>query len=199
MLQRFVALRSPVVNDVSLAVNGLAALWSIRAIRWIVILILVIFRRWRHLLVYVGAILAVELLVFQTTLSLGRARPFGVTVLGPWTGFSMPSRPLAALAISLMGVLYTVLPHGRPRDLGKWIVAIVLGAVLVARLILAIEAPTSAIFGAVLGVAIGLGAFRLFVPNDVFPVTYKRGKAAHLDVGGSRGEAIRHAVADQLG
>ena len=111
----------------------------------------------------------------------------------------MPSRPLAALAISLMGVLYTVLPHGRPRDLGKWIVAIVLGAVLVARLILAIEAPTSAIFGAVLGVAIGLGAFRLFVPNDVFPVTYKRGKAAHLDVGGSRGEAIRHAVADQLG
>ena len=58
VLQRFVALRSPVVNDVSLAVNGLAALWSIRAIRWIVILILVIFRRWRHLLVYVGAILA---------------------------------------------------------------------------------------------------------------------------------------------
>ena len=59
--------------------------------------------------------------------------------------------------------------------------------------------PTSAIFGAVLGVAVGLGAFRLFVPNDMFPVTYKRGKAAHLDVGGSRGEAIRHAVADQLG
>jgi len=199
VLQRFVALRSPVVNDVSLAVNGLAALWAIRAIRWSVIAILVISRRWRHLLVYAGAVLALELLVQQASLSLGRARPFGVTVLGPWSGFSMPSRPLAALAVSLMGVLYTVLPHGRARDLGKWTVAIVLGAVLVARLILAIEAPTSAIFGAVLGVAIGLGAFRLFVPNDVFPVTYERGKAAHLDVGGSRGEAIRHAVADQLG
>ena len=47
--------------------------------------------------------------------------------------------------------------------------------------------------------AIGLTAFRWFTPNDVFPVTYKRGKAAHLDVGGRRGEAIVRAVKDQLG
>ena len=45
-------------------------------------------------------------------------------------------------------------------------------------------------FGAILGVAIGLTAFRWFAPNDVFPVSYRRGKAAHLDVGGRRGEAI---------
>ena len=42
-------------------------------------------------------------------------------------------------------------------------------------------------------------AFRLFTPNEVFPVTYRRGKTAHLDVGGRRGEAIRRAVQDQLG
>jgi serine/threonine-protein kinase RIO1 len=44
-----------------------------------------------------------------------------------------------------------------------------------------------------------LAAFRLFAPNDVFPVTYRRGRAAHLDVSGFRGEAIKQAVADQLG
>ncbi|HET9290249.1 MAG TPA: RIO1 family regulatory kinase/ATPase, partial [Actinomycetes bacterium] len=37
------------------------------------------------------------------------------------------------------------------------------------------------------------------VPNEIFPVAYKRGRSAHLDVGGRRGEAIRQALADQLG
>ena len=68
-----------------------------------------------------------------------------------------------------------------------------------ARLYLGVEAASACIFGGVLGVAIGLTAFRWFTPNDVFPVTYKKGKAAHLDVGGRRGEAIATAVRDQLG
>ncbi len=64
---------------------------------------------------------------------------------------------------------------------------------------LAVDQPTSASFGAILGVAVGLTVFRWFTPNDVFPVTYRRGKAAHLDVGGARGEAIVRAAKDQLG
>jgi len=42
-------------------------------------------------------------------------------------------------------------------------------------------------------------AFRYFTPNEVFPVVYRRGRTAHVDVGGRRGEAIRTAVRDQLG
>src|SRR4030095_11031941 len=42
-------------------------------------------------------------------------------------------------------------------------------------------------------------AFRWFTPSEVFPVSYHRGRTAHLDVGGARGEAIRRALADQLG
>ena len=43
-------------------------------------------------------------------------------------------------------------------------------------------------------------AFRTFVPEDVFPVTLQRGgNAAHLDLGGERGEAIVRAMRDQLG
>src|SRR5207244_10757933 len=36
-------------------------------------------------------------------------------------------------------------------------------------------------------------------PNEVFPVAYRRGRTAHVDVTGRRGEAIRQAVRDQLG
>ena len=34
-----------------------------------------------------------------------------------------------------------------------------------------------------------VNAFRFFTPNEVFPVAYRQGKTAHLDVGGRRGEA----------
>jgi len=62
-----------------------------------------------------------------------------------------------------------------------------------------VDAPTDALLGAVIGVAVSVAAYRLFVPNEIFPVAYKRGRSAHLDVGGRRGEAIRHALTDQLG
>src|SRR2546429_4541926 len=51
----------------------------------------------------------------------------------------------------------------------------------------------------VLGVGIPLIAYRMFAPNEAFPVKYRRGKTAHLDVTGRRGDAIRRAVEDQLG
>ena len=53
--------------------------------------------------------------------------------------------------------------------------------------------------GVLIGVSFAVTAFRFFAPSEVFPVTYRRGRTAHLDVGGPRGEAIRKAVEDQLG
>jgi tRNA A-37 threonylcarbamoyl transferase component Bud32 len=49
------------------------------------------------------------------------------------------------------------------------------------------------------GVAAAVVMYRWFVPDAVFPVSYTAGRTAHLDVGGRRGEAIRRAVAEQLG
>ena len=55
------------------------------------------------------------------------------------------------------------------------------------------------VFGVILGVAIPVALFRAFVPNDAFPVTYRRrGKSAHLDVGGRRGDAITRALRESL-
>ena len=68
-----------------------------------------------------------------------------------------------------------------------------------ARLYLAVDHPSDIIVGGALAMALTVNAFRFFTPNEVFPVAYRRGKTAHLDVGGRRGDAIRHAVQDELG
>jgi tRNA A-37 threonylcarbamoyl transferase component Bud32 len=62
-----------------------------------------------------------------------------------------------------------------------------------------VDAPTDVLVGVGIGVTIPLLLFRRFTPNEVYPVAYRRGRSAHLDIGGARGQAIRRALADQLG
>jgi tRNA A-37 threonylcarbamoyl transferase component Bud32 len=167
------------------------------ALRWATVIALLALRRFRHLVVFVGSFLAVLLVVRLATVD--RPRPFGVDLRGSWAGWAMPSRPVAILTATLIGILYTLVPVGRWRQLGKWVATGLVAAFALARIHLGVDAPTDALLGAVIGVAVSVAAYRLFVPNEIFPVTYKRGRSAHLDVGGRRGDAIRQALADQLG
>ncbi|HSH33982.1 MAG TPA: phosphatase PAP2 family protein, partial [Actinomycetota bacterium] len=191
--------RNDILTEIMQAIALLSSRWVLRVLRWGTIIALIATRRWRHLFVFLGALIAEEVVAYLLTLVIHRPRPLGVEILAPWQGFSMPSRPMASLAVTLVGMAYSLIPHGRYRDAAKWAIAGVLVGVGIARLYLGVEAASACVFGGVLGVAIGLTAFRWFTPNDVFPVTYKKGKAAHLDVGGMRGEAIVTAVRDQLG
>src|SRR5215218_911727 len=170
---------------------------TIGVLRWGTLVALLVLRRFRHLLVFIGSFLAVLLVVRQATVD--RPRPFGVELRGSWAGWAMPSRPVAILTATLVGILYTLVPVGRWRQLGKWVATGLVAAFALARIHLGVDAPSDAIVGAVIGVAVSVAAYRLFVPNEIFPVTYKRGRSAHLDVSGRRGEAIRQALADQLG
>ncbi|MGH2815730.1 MAG: hypothetical protein ACRDLC_11300, partial [Actinomycetota bacterium] len=169
----------------------------IGALRWATVIALLALRRFRHLVVFVGSFLAVLLVVRLATVD--RPRPFGVDLRGSWGGWAMPSRPVAILTATLIGILYTLVPVGRWRQLGKWVATGLVAAFALARIHLGVDAPTDALLAAVIAVAVSIAAYRLFVPNEIFPVTYRRGRSAHLDVGGRRGEAIRQALADQLG
>jgi len=164
----------------------------------VLILALAVLRRWRHLLVFVVAYNVAGLLA-ENVLTVQRPRPFGVPLRAGWGGWAMPSVQVAALATALVGVLYTMVPHGRWRQLGKAVVAGLLGLVVLARIGLGVDAPTDVLVGAVFGVTLPLLLFRFFTPDSVFPVTYRRGRAAHLDVGGRRGRALREALSAQLG
>jgi tRNA A-37 threonylcarbamoyl transferase component Bud32 len=67
------------------------------------------------------------------------------------------------------------------------------------ELYLAVYHPVDIASGVIVTVAIMVNAFRYFTPDDIFPVVYRRGKTAHVDVGGRRGEALRSAIQDQIG
>ena len=172
---------------------------AIRTLRWTVLIVALVFKRTRHLLVFLGAILFSTWVGATMSLLIGRPRPLDIDILGEWVGYSHPSRPLIDAAVALVGIVYVVLPRGRLRDVGKWIAAGYIAVLTVTRLYLAVDNPFDSLFGIIVGFGTGVIAFRLFVPDDIFPVRYKRGgKAAHLDVGGRRGEAIRQALSDQL-
>jgi tRNA A-37 threonylcarbamoyl transferase component Bud32 len=103
------------------------------------------------------------------------------------------------LAATLVVVLYTLVPEGRWRQRGKWVAAGVVTLAALGRVALGAEAPTDVLVGVAIGVGIPLALFRLFAPNEVFPISYRRGRSAHLDVTGARAAAIRRGLEDQLG
>jgi tRNA A-37 threonylcarbamoyl transferase component Bud32/membrane-associated phospholipid phosphatase len=170
-----------------------------KIIAWCIVVPLLVFRRIRHLVVYVVALAVVSQLAVVLAAVLKRPRPFGVVIDGTWNGYALPSVQVAVLAASLVSALYVLVPEGRWRQIGKLAATAIVVLAGLARVALGLDAPTDVLLGAVIGVAIPLLAFRWFTPNEVFPITYRRGSSAHLDIGGKRGEAIRRALQDQLG
>jgi tRNA A-37 threonylcarbamoyl transferase component Bud32/membrane-associated phospholipid phosphatase len=184
----------------ALQVAAFPASWlASKILAWCIVVPLLVFRRVRHLVVFVVALAVASQLALVLSAVLKRPRPFGVVIDGSWNGYALPSVQVAILAASLVSALYVLVPEGRWRQVGKWAVTAIVALAGLARVALGLDAPTDVLLGAVIGVTIPLLAFRWFTPNEVFPVSYRRGSSAHLDVGGARGAAIRRGLADQLG
>jgi tRNA A-37 threonylcarbamoyl transferase component Bud32/membrane-associated phospholipid phosphatase len=182
--------------------RGLARIsswWVLYTLYFGLVLVLLVLRRWRHLLLWLVVVQLGSMLTFGLAMIARRPRPFGVELRTSWGGWAMPSVQVAFLTAGLMTVLYTLVPEGRWRNTGKWVAAALITLVTLARMALGIDAPTDVLVGVGIGVALPLLLFRRFTPNEVYPVTYRRGRSAHLDVGGARGQAIRRALEDQLG
>jgi tRNA A-37 threonylcarbamoyl transferase component Bud32/membrane-associated phospholipid phosphatase len=200
VIQWLAELRTSVLTNVMLAIHALGSRWTVRALFWATVVILLVFRRFRHLFVFIGAILVLITVNALLVWAFARPRPYGVEIIGDWTGFAHPSSPVAVLTATLIGMLYSLAPQGRIRQAGKVVIGVVVAMLSLALLYLAVNSVTDVLIGAIIGVTIPLVAFRMLAPNEVFPVTYgRRGSAAHLDIGGRRGEAIHHALEDQLG
>jgi len=200
VLERLAARRSPGLTSLMRGLTDLlGTIWTIKVLAWFTVIVLVVYKRFRHLVVGVLSVQLVSLVVIALSSAMRRPRPFGVAIEGSWAGWSMPSRPVAYLSAISVTMLYSLVPKGRWRQAGKWVATGLVGLLAVARMYLGIDAPSDVLVGAAIGVTIPLLAFRWFVPNEVFPVSYRRGRSAHLDVGGARGQAIRRALQDQLG
>jgi tRNA A-37 threonylcarbamoyl transferase component Bud32/membrane-associated phospholipid phosphatase len=199
IVHRVATIRNDILTAIARTIDAAGAYGTTRAMRWGLLIALLAFKRFRHLFVWLGAVLGVGWVTTTVATVFFRARPGGVEILGHWEGSSHPSRPIALLAVTLLGVCYTMIPPGRGRTIGKWVSTGILALLGLARLYLGVEHPSDFITGVTLGVGIPLVAFRLLTPNEIFPVHYGRGRAAHLDVGGARGDALRAALEEQLG
>lgn len=199
VLRLIANLRTSSLTTLARGIDRLGTGWTVSLLILGMLIALTIFRRWRHLLTFLVSLAVLEWAISSLYDAFARPRPYGVTIIGRWAGYSLPSAPVGALAAVLVGVIYTLVVPGRSRTIGKYAIALVLAAFGLSRLYLAVDHPLDVITGAALGIAVPLTAFRLFTPNTVFPVNYRRAKTAHLDVTGRRGEALRKAVADQLG
>jgi tRNA A-37 threonylcarbamoyl transferase component Bud32/membrane-associated phospholipid phosphatase len=199
VLQALESIRSPALTRVAEVAGVLATPVALQVLWLVNLTALVVIRRWRHLFVWLGVGLLVTVVASSMALTLQRPRPYEVEILGRWAGFSMPSLPVTVLATFLVSTLYALVPAGRYRTAGKWVACGLLAVTALSRMYMAQDHPTDIAAAVILGVALPLAAFRLLTPNDVYPVRYRRGRAAHLDVTGTRGEAIVRALQDQLG
>jgi tRNA A-37 threonylcarbamoyl transferase component Bud32/membrane-associated phospholipid phosphatase len=183
--------------------RGLASLsswWILNGLLLGLLVALLVLRRFRHLFVF---LILAQLLSLVAENWVGpiaqRPRPFGVVIRAGWGGWALPSVQVTFFAALLIVILYTLVPEGRWRNLGKWLATALVALTALGRVALGADAPTDVLVGVALGVSIPLLGFRLFAPSEAFPITYRRGRAAHLDVGGARGTAIRRGLEDQLG
>jgi len=182
------------------ALAALSSWWILNGLLYGLIAALLVLRRFRHLIVLLIVAELVSLLAENVLAAIAqRPRPFGVVIREGWGGWAMPSVQVMYLAASLVVVLYTLVPEGRWRNTGKWVVTALIALTAVGRIALGADAPTDILVGVALGVTIPLLAYRWFTPSEVFPISYRRGSGAHLDVGGARGAAIGQALHDQLG
>ncbi|RPI24316.1 MAG: phosphatase PAP2 family protein, partial [Actinobacteria bacterium] len=198
LLQRIVEIRSDALTAIADAVAVLGESWFTRILRVGTLLALIFVRRWRHFFAVLLAVILVTAGVEIVRDAVGRPRPF-VPIIGSWEGPSHPSAPVAALGVTLTAMAYTLVPSGRRRRYALVAAAALVLILSLAQLYLGVDHPTDDLVAAIFSVAVTVVLFRWFAPEVAFPVTWKRGVTAHLDVTGARGEAIRRAVGEQLG
>jgi tRNA A-37 threonylcarbamoyl transferase component Bud32 len=193
-----VDLRTPALIDVAKAVDLLTAVPLIMVLRWGTVLALAVLGRFRHLVVFLATFVVTDWVVARALHV--ALEPPNVPVLAEAGTYAFPSLSLAALAITLVGISLVLVPRGAARRTASWLVHGTLLVVVVAELILATDYGIPMAYSWLFATVLAGAAFLTFVPEDVFPVTLQHGgNAAHLDLGGERGEAIVRAMRDQLG
>jgi len=146
-LRQLAEVRTPWLTDVATGIKAAGTGWGV-AVGLSVVVLTMVFRRWRHLLVFLGSLFFLEIVAGNLIYyNLSRPRPYGVLIIGTWGGYSAPSIPVAGVTIFLMGAVYCLVVPGRSRTWAKAAVAVVVAAFGLARLYLAVDHPDDVLFG----------------------------------------------------
>ena len=198
VLEWFARARTSALVDAATLVTLLTTFAAVMVLRVGTVLVLVLYGRIRHLVVFLATLVVTDWVVVRL-LFVELPRP-AVPVLVDVDGYAFPSRSVSALAITLYAMTFVLVPRGRGRNRLRGGFAVGLVLVVLAELLLAADYLSAMVYAAVLAPCVADVAFRWLVPEEGFPISYQaRGNAAHLDLGGERGSAIVRAMADQLG
>jgi hypothetical protein len=190
--------RTEWLTDVARFLSRLATQPAVLVMRIALLVILVFYKRWRHLAVALLCFLLMDFLVLQLSVTLDE--PPDVLV-PPGSGvWHFPAFGIASLSITLWAMVVTLAPAGKPRDAAS-VAAIVLGVLVVlARAYLGTTYPIAGLYSILLGSCIAATLLGWLAPEESFPVSYRRGgNAAHLELAGARTAAVIRAMRDQLG
>ena len=180
-------------------VNEAGTAWLTPIIGWITIIVGLAVKRIRHVLLLIASLSIVAGIQTLVSLRIQRPRPLGVTMIGDWVASPQPSRPVALLTTVMMCAGLTLVPAGTWRRCWIAATAVTIALFAFAQVYVGVEHPSDALPAATVGVAVPMVLYRLGAPEAVFPIRYRAGKTAHLDVTGARGEAIRTGLRRQLG
>ena len=179
---------APGLHKAARMLTAVSSWWTIQILSWALPIVLLVLRRWRHLVVTMIVIQLAQILYRWLIEIATRPRPFGVALRAGWGGWALPSEQMLASDRDPPGGAL----HARarrsvaePGEVGprRSRRARRSGPPAPRR-----RRATDIVVAVVIAVAFPVVAFRVFVPNEYFPVAYGRGRSAHLDVGGARGD-----------
>ena len=198
VLRAFEDIRTPFLTDLAKTVAFLTSFGAVQVLRVVLAIALIVTKRFRHLVVALATFVISDWLVL-TFLDV-QLPPGDVTPLIDQTDFRFPSWPMTAFAITVFTMPFVLAPAGHIRRramAGAWAVVLLLA---LSRLYLGADYPSNVAYALLFSWVLTETLFRWFVPDESFPVSYRRGgNAAHLDLGGARAEAVKRAMADQVG
>jgi tRNA A-37 threonylcarbamoyl transferase component Bud32 len=164
-------------------------IWAVVTLRWGVVAALIAWKRWRHLAVFVGSVVLVNVL----------ARWFPSAGVEGSGVNGHPSLAAAGFVVTMLGIVYGLAPSGRWRRIAEAVTVVLCVALGATLLLTGANTFAELIIGFVGGAAIGVLGYRVFAPDRVFPVRYAKGRTAHLELTPERLRGIRTALLEQMG
>jgi hypothetical protein len=87
-LRLLAQVRTPWLTDVASAIKVAGTGWGVTVLGLSVVAATMVFRRWRHLLVFMGSLFFLEIVGIWIYYGLSRPRPYGVPIISSWAGYS---------------------------------------------------------------------------------------------------------------
>jgi len=193
-------LRTTTLVDVAKVFNVLATTPALLLVRWTAVIVLALYKRFRHVAVALLTWAAADLifLTIKVTLTAPNNLVPPISVIEGPKAYYFPGPGIVGLSVTLFTILYAMVP-ARRRVRASAAVVVLLLLVSASRILLASAYPSALLYGAILGGVIVELVFSWLAPHESFPVSYARGgNAAHLDLAGARGEAVKTAMREQL-